>query len=110
MTYTKPIRHKVRPVPNLCREEFQQIITDQLVEGIIRPSASSTCTPVNLVLKEDESLRLIIDYRKVNNATLPGPYQLPRIDDIIAHSSKNKVFSKIDLANGYYRGKGEDAT
>ena len=105
VTDNKPIRHKARPVPYHCREEFQQIIKDQLAAGIIRPSTSATCSPVNQVLKEDGSLRITIDYRKVNNATEPDPYPLPRIDDIIVHLSKNKVFSKIDLANGYYQVK-----
>ena len=50
-------------------------------------------------------MRLTIESRKVNNATEPDPYPLPRIDDIIVHLSKNKVFSKIDLANGYYQVK-----
>ena len=50
-------------------------------------------------------MRLTIDYRNVNNATEPDPYPLPRIDYIIVHISKNKVFSKIDLANGYYQVK-----
>ena len=94
-TDNKPIRHKVRPIPYHCRMEFEQIIKDQLSAGIIRPSTSATCSPVNLVLKEDGSLRLTIDYRKVNNATLPDPYPLPRIDDIIARLAKNKFFSKI---------------
>ena len=53
MTDNKPIRHKVRPVPYHCRKEFEQIIKDQLQAGIIRPSTSATCSPVNLVLKED---------------------------------------------------------
>ena len=95
MTDNKPIRHKVRSVPYHCRKEFEQIIKDQLAAGIIRPSNSATCSPVNLVLKEDGSLRLTIDYRKVNNATLPYPYLLPRIDDIIARLAKNRFFSKI---------------
>ena len=30
---------------------------------------------------------------------------MPRIDDIIARLAKNKIFSKIDLANGYYQVK-----
>ena len=92
MKDTKPIRHKVRPVPYHCRKEFEQIIKNQLAAGIIRPSVSSTCSPVNLVLKEDGSLRLTIDYRKVNNATEPDPYPLPRMDGIIARIAKNKIF------------------
>ena len=58
-----------------------------------------------MVLKEDGLLRLTIDYQKVNYTTLPDPYPLPRIDDIIARFAKNKFFSKIDLANGYYQVK-----
>ena len=102
MKDTKPIRHKIRPVPYHCRKESEQIIKDQLAAGIIQPSKAATCSPVNLVLKEDGSLRLTIDYRKIN-AIEPDPYLLPRIDDIIARLAKNKVFSKIDLANGYYQ-------
>ena len=60
---------------------------------------------VHLLLKKDGSLRITIDYRKVNNATEPDPYPLSRIDDIIARLAKNKIFSKIDLANGYYQVK-----
>ena len=47
MKDNKQIRHKVRPVPYHCRKEFEQIIKDQLAAGIIRPSDSSTCSPVN---------------------------------------------------------------
>ena len=66
---TKPIKHRIRPVPYHCREEFHQIIIEQLAAGIIRLSNSASWSPVNLVLKEDGSLRLTIDNRKVNNAT-----------------------------------------
>ena len=95
MKDTKPIKHKISPVPYHCREEFHQIIKDKLAAGIIRPSNSATWSPVNLVLKEDGSLRLTIDYRNVNNATESDPYPLPRINDIIARLAKNKIFSKI---------------
>ena len=105
MKDTKPIKHKLRPIPYHCKKEFEQIKKDQLAAGIIQPSKAATCSLVNLVLKEDGSLRLTIDYRKINNATEPDPYPLPRIDDIIARLAKNKVFSKIDLANGCYQVK-----
>ena len=95
MTDNKPIRHKVRPVPYHCRKEFEQIIKDQPTAGIIRQSASATCSPVNLVLKEDGSLRLTIDYKMVNNAALPDPYPLPRIDAIIARLAKTDISQKL---------------
>ena len=42
------------------------------------------------MLKKYGSLRLTIDYRKINNVTEPDPYPLQRIDDIIARLAKNK--------------------
>ena len=48
MTDSKPMRHKSRPVPYHCREEFQHIIPDQLAAGIIKPSTSATCSPMNI--------------------------------------------------------------
>ena len=54
MTDKKPIRHSVRPIPYHCTDEFHQIIKDQFAAGIILPSISATCSPVNLVLKEDD--------------------------------------------------------
>ena len=91
---TKPIKHKIRPVPCHCTKEFEQIIKDQLAAGIIQPSKASTCSPVNLVLKEDGSLRLTIDIWRINNATEPVPYPLPRIDDIIALLAKRQGIFK----------------
>ena len=70
MTSNKPIKHRIRPVPYNRPEEFHQIIKDQLAASIIRPSDSATCSPVNLLLKEDGSLSLTIDYREVNNAMI----------------------------------------
>ena len=102
MKDTKPIKHRIRPVTYHCREEFHQIVKDQLAAGIIRPSTSAMWSPVNLVLKEYGSLRLTIDNRKVNNATEADPYPLPRIDDIISQLAKNKIFSKIGFIQTLY--------
>ena len=47
MKDTKPIKHKIRPVPYHCMKEFEQIIKDQLAAWIIQPSKAATCSPVN---------------------------------------------------------------
>ena len=62
------------------------------------------------VKKKDGTLRLCIDYRQLNKATVKNKYPLPRIDDLFDQLRGSKVFSKIDLRSGYHqiRIKNED--
>ena len=55
------------------------------------------------VKKKDGTLRLCIDYRKLNKVTVKNKYSLPRIDDLFDQMRGAKVFSKIDLRYGYHQ-------
>ncbi|RVW36977.1 Transposon Tf2-11 polyprotein [Vitis vinifera] len=52
------------------------------ISGFIRPSTSPWGAPVLFVKKKDDTLRLCIDYRKLNRVTVKNKYPLPRIDDL----------------------------
>ena len=54
------------------------------------------------VKKKDGTLRLCIDYRKLNKVTVKNKYPFPRIDDLFDQMRGAKVFSKIDLKSGYH--------
>ena len=56
--------------------------------------------PILFVRNKDESMRLRIDYRKLNQVTIKNKYLLPRIDDLFDQLRNSKVFSKIDLRYG----------
>ena len=72
-------------------------------KGFIRPSTSPWGAPLLFVKKKDGSLRLCIDYRKLNRVTVKNRYPLPRIDDLFDQLRGAKVFSKIDLRSGYHQ-------
>lgn len=48
-------------------------------------------------------MRMVVDYRPLNEVTVKNKYPLPRIDDLFNQLSGDKVFSKIDLCLGYHQ-------
>ncbi|KAK6131348.1 hypothetical protein DH2020_034916 [Rehmannia glutinosa] len=86
--------------------ELQQlkIQLKKLLElGFIRPSTSPWGAPVLFVKKKDGTLRLCIDYRELNNVTIKNKYPLPRIDELFDQLQGAKVYSKLDLQQGYHQ-------
>ncbi|QRW24229.1 Retrotransposable element Tf2 protein [Rhizoctonia solani] len=80
---------------------LKQHIDKELATGKIRPSTSSAGAPVMFVKKADGSLRLVVDYRKLNKVTHKNVYPLPRQDDLMAKLRNAKLFTKLDLCWGY---------
>ena len=66
-----------------------------LEKNYIRPSVSPWGALVLFVNKKDGTLRLCIDYRKLNKVTVKNKYPLPRIDDLFDQMKGAKLFSKI---------------
>ncbi|KAK1681098.1 hypothetical protein QYE76_041946 [Lolium multiflorum] len=83
--------------------ELKKQLDDMLSKGLIRPSASPWGSPVIFVDKRDGTIRLCVDYRKLNDVTIKNKYPLPKIDDLFDQMNGAKVFSKIDLRTGYHQ-------
>lgn len=98
-----PIRQKARPIPLATRVELRRILSDLQSRKVIEPSSSSWASPIVLVQKKDGTLRLCVDYRKVNAVTKIDSYPLPTIDTMLQSLRGKKWFSTLDLASGYWQ-------
>jgi hypothetical protein len=62
-------------------KELQMQLEEILKKGYILPSVSPWGALVLFLKKKDGTLRLCIDFRKLNKVTINNKYPLPRIDD-----------------------------
>ncbi|XP_028073781.1 uncharacterized protein LOC114276185 [Camellia sinensis] len=82
---------------------LKEQLHDLLSKDFIRPSTSPWGASALFAKKKDGSLRLCVDYRKLNQATVKNKYPLPRIDDLFDQLKGSRCFFKIDLRSGYHQ-------
>ena len=71
--------------------------------GFVRPSTYPWEVLVLFFKKKDETLRLCIDYRELNQVTIKNKDPLSRIDDLLDQLQGATIFSKINLRSGYHQ-------
>jgi len=101
-TISIPNRNPYKMSPYELKELKSQL--DELLKNeIIQVSKAPFAAPVLFVKKKNGNLRMCIDYRALNKATIKNSYPLPRIDSIMDTLGGSKHFSKLDLKSGYHQ-------
>ena len=97
--------HAARPYRLSAQDEdrIAATIRELLDNGLIEPSISPWLSPCFLVNKKGGEKRMVIDYGRLNAATIKTPFALPRIDDLFDRLRNCKIFSKLDLTSGYHQ-------
>ena len=73
----------LRSMPNRICPFWREAIKNALLKGgIIEPSTSPWSSPIVAVRKPDGSIRLCIDFHKLNGVTTPDPYCMPLVEDL----------------------------
>ena len=98
-----PVASHFRRLPPTQYHEVKEHIQELLEQGIIQRSHSPYASPVVVCRKKDGSIRLTVDYRKLNAKTKRDAYPLPRIDDSLDALGGSRFFSTLDLSSGYYQ-------
>lgn len=93
----KPYRH------SRFEEDFlKNLVAELKTAGLIRPSSSPWMSPVVLVKKKDGTLRMCIDFRRLNKVTKRDPYQLPRVDSLTDRMQGCQYFTSIDVLSAFW--------
>jgi hypothetical protein len=100
---TAPISRRPYKMTPKDLAELKVQLNELMDKSFICPSSSPWNCPALLVTKEDQSLRLFVDYRPLNAITIKNKYPLPRIDILFDQLEDVKVFSKRHLCSGYHQ-------
>lgn len=105
----EPIFSRSYPYPMSASEFINKEIKDLLRDGIIRKSCSPYNSPIHVVTKKGldqngkQKLRMVIDFRKINDKTISDRYPIPDISVILANLGKSRFFSTLDLKSGFHQ-------
>lgn len=98
-----PFKERTRRVSPADFNDLKRHLQDLLAVGIIEESHSPYASPIVLVRKKNGDLRMVVDYRRLNNLTKKDAYPLPRIEETFTLLSGSKWFTVLDLKSGYYQ-------
>ena len=76
-----PIRLPPRRVPIAIKDAVDAEVQRLIDTNLVVKSKSAWAFPLVPIRKKDGSIRICIDYRKLNEVTLPDSYPLPRVQD-----------------------------
>jgi len=102
-----PFRTRPRRYSEADREFTRKWTDELLAKGWIKSNPSAKwASPVIVV----QGVRLVVDLRRLNQATEQTAYPMPHIDVVLSKVRKARVFARIDLKKGYWQVACDEAT
>jgi hypothetical protein len=92
---TAPISRRSYRMPPNELAELKTELQDLLEKGFIRLSSSPWGCPAIFVKKKDQTLRMCVDYRPLNEVTIKNKYHLPWIDILFDQLTGPRVFLRL---------------
>ncbi len=103
---TAVFQARPRPLNATKRAQVREEVDKLLAMGFIRHSRGPHSSPIVVVAnghKGSTKIRLCIDYRAINKATVPDQYPLPDVKTFVDEAAGCKYFASLDLRQGYYQ-------
>ena len=78
-------------------------LDDLLDKGFIEPANLSHASGVLFVSKANGKLRLVVNFKPLNQNTIVEQYHLQRIDELLDQAGGSQFCSKLDLHSGFHQ-------
>ena len=100
-TLISPVRRLPFALEEPVEREIHKLLASDVIESI---STSSFVSPIVVTTKRDNTIRLCVDYRRINSFTVPDQYPIPSVDELFSKiPGSARYFSKIDLKAAYHQ-------
>ena len=106
----QPLYGPIYSLGPLELENLVAYIETHLKTGFIQPSKSPAGASIRFNKKPDESLRLCVGYRGLNNLTIKNWYPLSLIGESLDWLGRAKRFTQLDYINAYHRMRIQEVT
>ncbi|BFZ09104.1 hypothetical protein BsWGS_12143 [Bradybaena similaris] len=103
VTTDVPIKVKPYIIPEHYKEKVESEIRELEKLNVIQRSNSNYASSMVVIRKKDESIRICIDYRKLNQITITDAEPIPGADDLLSSVARASWFTKLDMTKGYYQ-------
>jgi len=99
-TFVSPYRY----VSNTDRLKLKEDLEKLVKIGILREVHDATySSPLVLIRKKDGSLRIAVDYRRLNELILPYAGTIPNMRELFAFLAGKKYYAKLDNVAGFHQ-------
>jgi hypothetical protein len=101
----EPIYVKQFKILDAHRKEVEKHVLKWLKLGVIQPAQSHYNSPIFAVMKKDGNVRLVQDFRALNNQSCTDKYSMKNVSECIGEIGKtgSTLFSTIDLTAGFWQ-------
>jgi len=108
----RPVIHAARRVPLALQPRLKQTLDELVKSGIIvkRDEPTDWVNSLLIVEKKKGSLRLCLDPIDLNKAIKREHYTIQTVDDIVSKLHGKRIFSIVDLKDGFWNIKLDDAS
>ncbi|XP_067145203.1 uncharacterized protein [Centruroides vittatus] len=103
-----PKRFAPYRIPQALRNKVDETIGELLDAKLIRPSVSECAHPIVCVAKKGGGMRLCVDYRHLNAATVPDRYPMVPSAELVYQLAEARYITSLDLCRGYWQVRLED--
>jgi hypothetical protein len=106
----KPVIHAARRVPLALQPKLKQTLDELVKSGIIvkRDEPTDWVNSLLIIEKKNGSLRLCLDPLDLNLAIKREHYMIPTVEDIVSKLHGKRIFSIVDLKDGFWNIKIDD--